>query len=387
MAQPVHQLVPSQSNTAQSNTAQSNNAQSTTTARAATRPRLCGWLVGIVALLCLDGCRPRPVPATQLLAGRTMGTTYSIKIVPNDGMQELIEIASAVEHELSTVNQQMSTYLDESEVSKFNRQASADWFSVSPETVAVVQLAQQLSQQTDGAFDITVGPLVNLWGFGPDGAIESLPDTTQIEEVWQSVGFKFLEERESPPALKKTKPELEVDFSAIAKGHGVDRLADLLTSMGVESYFVEIGGEVRTRGTRIDGSLWRVGIEKPVAGERGVQEVLELGTRALATSGDYRNYFEAEGRRYSHTIDPRTGYPTEDPIVSASVVADTCAMADAIATSMMALGLKDGLECAETNGWSVLLLAHQDDQLVIQASTTFIQEFPSINPGSEEVVP
>lgn len=309
------------------------------------------------------GCnRPIALPSMQVIAGRTMGTTYSIKFFPSAKVNDLRQVSRAVEAELEQVNSQMSTYLTTSELSRFNSQASLDWFPVSRQTAEVVQLSLQLTEQTGGAFDVTVGPLVNLWGFGPAARPQQAPSAELISTTLQWVGADKLSARLEPPALKKSHPNLQVDLSAIAKGHGVDRVAEVLERSNVTSYFVEIGGEVRTKGRKPSREEWQVGIERPTPDQRSVERVLALTDRALATSGNYRNYYELDGRKYSHTINPKTGYPVEDPIASASVIADNCALADGIATGMMSAGYEAGLALAEKHSWCVLLIKPKSDQ-------------------------
>ena len=336
-------------------------------------------------LLCLlvVGCKPKtdPIQSIQMLSGRTMGTTYSIKVAPKGNIPSLLKISKEVERVLAEVNLQMSTYIPSSEISRFNASESTEWFAVSSETAAVVQMAQEISGASHGAFDVTVGPLVDLWGFGATGKVTTPPAAEQVAEVVQDVGFQKLELRLDPPALRKQVPGLQVDLSAIAKGHGVDRVAACLFAIGVNHFFVEVGGEVRTSGTKLDGQPWRVGIEEaeselPIGDARPIHEVLELSDQALATSGNYRNYFEADGRRYAHTLDPRTGFPAEVEIASASVIAESCALADGIATAMMCVGYREGLELAEQNGWAVLLMIRTDGTFSDVRSTRFNELFP-----------
>jgi thiamine biosynthesis lipoprotein len=325
------------------------------------------------------GCqRPVRVSSVEFLAGRTMGTSYSIKLVPDEGTADLVDVSEQVEAELESVNAQMSTYITTSELSRFNAHESADWFPVSQQTAEVVQLSLLLSQQTEGAFDVTVGPLVQLWGFGTARREARVPSQAALSEALESVGADKVAVRLTPPALKKNHPRVHVDLSAIAKGHGVDRVAGVLERLNFKAYFVEIGGEVRTRGRKRDGSAWQVGIERPEADQRSVERVLPLSDQSLATSGNYRNYFELEAKRYSHTINPRTGWPVEDSIVSASVVADSCALADGIATGMMSAGFEAGLAMAEKHGWSVMLMrATPSGVFEIAESTQFSKMFSS----------
>lgn len=325
--------------------------------------------------LCLTACNPpRQVSVLQAIAGQTMGTTYSVKLGPSVNSADLSQAATEIERELESVNAQMSTYLTTSELSRFNQQSTDDWFPVSVQTAEVVELSLQLSQQSDGAFDVTIGPLVDLWGFGATGRHARVPSEAAIRQALQSVGADKLQVRLSPPALRKTQPDLHVDLSAIAKGHGVDRVAAVLERLQFTSYFVEIGGEVRTKGKKPSGQAWHVGVELPSSSERSIERVLAVTDQALATSGNYRNYFELDGRRYSHTIDPKTGWPTEDSIVSASVLADNCALADGIATAMMSAGFDEGLAMAERQGWAVMLeRSTSDGGLETRQSTVFGQ--------------
>ncbi len=328
--------------------------------------------------LCLSlvSCnRPVRLPSLQVIAGQTMGTTYSIKLVSAEGLPGLTQVSQAIESELEQVNAQMSTYLTTSELSRFNAQTSTDWFSVSRQTAEVVQLSLQLTEQTGGAFDVTVGPLVNLWGFGAGPRTQQVPSAAAITETLQWVGSDKLSVRLEPPALQKGHAKLQVDLSAIAKGHGVDRVAEVLERLNFTSYFVEIGGEVRTKGRKPGGDEWQVGIERPSRDQRSVERVLALTDRSLATSGNYRNFFEVDGRTYSHTINPKTGFPVEDPIASASVVAESCAQADGIATGMMSAGFEAGLAMAEQHGWSVLLVRPKDDGFESVESTGFQKVF------------
>jgi thiamine biosynthesis lipoprotein len=343
----------------------------------------CG-LCAVSAVLS-SGCQPQPIATVQVIAGQTMGTTYSVKFLPYEGMPDLSSISDDVSSELDRVNQQMSTYRESSELSRFNQSATTDWFEVSPQTAAVVALALEVCESSDGAFDVTIGPLVNLWGFGPDKRPVKVPSQQQIDRLLAATGSSNLEVRLDPPALRKLKPELQVDLSAIAKGHGVDRVAAVLDRLGAEAYFIEIGGEIRTRGVRMDGSPWKVGIEQPVENKRDIQRVIGLSDRALATSGNYRNFYELDGKRFSHTINPTSGWPVEDAIVSASAIADDCALADAIATSMMSSGFAKGLDTAERNNWSVLLVRKTAGGYQSASSTSFNRMFPEEAPSDDRV--
>lgn len=290
------------------------------------------------------------------LSGPTMGTSYHIKLLGADAPSA---IQTQVDNRLAEINALMSTYIDDSEVSRFNRAAADQWFSISDETLKVIELAQSISQQTGGAFDITVGPLVRLWNFGSQAKPGTFtpPNEDEIQTVLKSVGYEKLEVQQEPPALRKTVAGLEIDLSAIAKGYAVDQVAELLLASGVNDFMVEIGGEVRVAGNRPDGNSWQIGIESPEVAKRSVETVLGLHDQALASSGDYRNYHEHDGKRYSHTIDPRTGKPVEHQLASASVVSPTCATADALATALVVMGLSEGFTWAEQHEVACLLIS------------------------------
>ncbi|MEZ5584997.1 MAG: FAD:protein FMN transferase [Candidatus Competibacteraceae bacterium] len=282
------------------------------------------------------------------LTGATMGTTYTVKIprVPEPIVAETLQ--TELDRLLAKVNRQMSTYDPESELSRFNRNPSTAWVSVSPELLFVVQEAHRVSQLTGGAFDVTVGPLVNLWGFGPTVTDDDIPTDQAITEAQTRVGYHHLQIRDDPPALKKTLPDLSVDLSAIAKGYAVDLLADYLETLDVSDYMVEIGGELRVKGHNAQGASWRIAIEKPTPNERTVERIISLTDQGIATSGDYRNFFERDGQRYSHAIDPTTGRPIRHDLASVSVVHPSTTLADAWATGLIVSGSRERLATRRT---------------------------------------
>jgi thiamine biosynthesis lipoprotein len=257
---------------------------------------------------------------TQETRGMTMGTDYSVKVADfvkgtNPDVWNNFEIL--IQQRFDEIDRTMSTYRVDSEISCFNNSDSTDWFNVSKNTAKVVHIAMEISQLTEGAFDITVAPLVELWGFGANPqhglTISNLDEKTN--QIKPKIGYDKLEVRLQPPALKKLIPELQIDLSALAKGYAVDCVAELLEENGFVNYIVEVGGEVRCRGNKGTASNWVIGIEKPFIVSKnefhGLQRKLQIGDRALATSGDYQNYREIDGVRFSHLIDPRTGFPTE----------------------------------------------------------------------------
>ncbi len=292
----------------------------------------------------------------QVIQGRTMGTTYSVKFTAEHSAPILLSVSKQVEDELRSINEHMSTYSDASEISRFNSSQSTEWFPVSADTANVISLALEYSKETEGAFDVTVGGLVELWGFGAADRRTTAPTDEQIESHLRNVGYQRLHVRTDAPALRKDTPELAVDLSAIAPGYAVDRIAQLLESSDIHNFFIELGGEVLTRGKRLDGRPWQVGIELPDETRRALYGTLELTGQAISTSGDYRNFYELDGQRTSHTIDPRTGRPTQHGLASATVLNDSCAKADAIATAVLTLGYEEGLQISNERNWKVFLI-------------------------------
>lgn len=307
------------------------------------------YLCLLVCSLQASGCRNEEGASgsaaleKQLIQGPTMGTTYHITVcTPSSADVDTGQLKQEIDQLLVEINQEMSTYIKDSELSRFNQAAPDEWIPVAPAVVKVVSAGLKLSEDSDGAFDMTVGPLVNLWHFGPDPGKRTLPPEDKIEAARQKVGYHHIQVQDSPPALKKLIPEVYVDLSAIAKGYGVDAVAELIEARGIENYLVEIGGEMRARGVNQRGAAWQVGIEKPVSETRVVQHIVPLDNLSLATSGNYRNFFEVDGVSYSHTIDPRTGRPATHGLASVSVVGKTCMNCDAIATCLMVLGPVEG---------------------------------------------
>ena len=308
------------------------------------------------------------------LDGPTMGTRFSVKYLAVFAEPKPQDIEPRIIERLVEINRLMSTYDPESELSRFNRYEGDDWFAVSPETAKVVAYALQVAEDSGGAFDPTVGPAVNLWGFGPDGRRTKSPTDEEIAAALARIGYQHVESRLLPPALRKDTPGVYLDLSAVAKGYAVDAVTELLAEQGIESSMVEIGGEVRTQGRKPGDHPWKIGIEQPDDSERSVREVLELEDISLATSGDYRNFFEQAGVRYSHTINPASGRPVQHQVATVSVIADTCMKADALATTLLVMGEEKGYDwCEEHDVAALFLLRGENDQIEERASSTFIQ--------------
>ncbi len=323
-------------------------------------------LVALVA--CGDSARERP---GQELVGSTMGTTFSIKVIAAPEGIDLAGLREDIETALDGINNAMSTYLGDSELSRFNASDSVDWIEVSPELCHAIEAARVVSEFTAGAFDVTVGPLVNLWGFGPTESTNEPPPNDVIAAAMQDIGYAKLHADCSIPALRKDTPGVYVDLSAFAKGHAVDVVAELLDGRNLPDYLIEIGGEMRMRGTNAHSEPWAIAVETPDRAGRSIQTVVHLTDSAMATSGDYRNYFEHEGRFYSHTIDPRTGYPVTHDAASVTVIAQTAAFADAAATALLVLGPDAGMKLAERENIAAYFLLRLGNEFEERMSSLF----------------
>lgn len=312
----------------------------------------------------------------EQLSGLTMGTSYRLQIAHIPEELTLPEIERAVTDILHTMDKLVfSTYAEDSELSRLNRYPVNKPFAASKDLFAVLEMAQLVSEQTEGAFDITVGPLVNLWGFGSDYSVhEQVPAEELIAEAKSKVDFQSIELNKSSMEVIKRKP-VTLDLSAIAKGYAVDQLADYFDRQGSSSYFLEVGGELLMKGLKPGGSSWVPAIEAPMNTESQIYEVFfSRGKRiAVAGSGDYRNYFEQDGVRYSHEIDPRTGYPVVHNLAAAYVIDESTAMADALATSYMILGFDAARALSESTNQAAYFIFKQADGFADYATPSFTQ--------------
>ncbi len=311
-------------------------------------------LLSVVLTACGERRNFSPTRAYQELTGFAMGTTWSLKYEGSTNPDDLKALRKSLDDRLEELENQMSTWREDSQISRFNSTRSTNWFPVSADMVRVVAAAELVSRKTDGAFDITTYPLVRLWGFGSAEVPDELPDTEAIAAARRAVGYRNLEHREDPPGLRKSLAELQIDVSAIAKGFAVDQLVEMMERGACTNYLVEIGGELRASGQREQGGPWRVGIEDPVVGKSRIEEVLPLKNAALASSGDYRNFLDINGRRFAHIVDPKSGRPLPQRDLAVSVLRDNCMSADAWATALTVLGPQAGLEIANSNGLPVM---------------------------------
>jgi len=305
------------------------------------------------------------------LSGSTMGTRFSIKLPQLPPAVDAEVLRQDIDNELLQIEMQMSTYRVDSAISRFNVSDSVGWQSVPIELCKAIEESLEISERTAGAFDITIGPLVNLWGFGPDGSVRTPPSEQDIAAAQQRVGYSRLQADCTMPAIRKEIPRLYLDLSAYAKGYAVDRLGSLLDAAGATDYLVEIGGEMKLRGRNAERQEWAVAIEAPLQNERRVQRVFRLTNQSVATSGDYRNFFESGGVHFSHTIDSRSGKPVGHNLASVTVIAETTAIADAMATALLVLGPDDGLTLATKENIAAFLLIRGSQGIEERMSPAF----------------
>lgn len=344
-----------------------------------TGPVLKGLALSLMSLvlLLLVGCEAEP--EIRRFQGPIFGTGYHVTVYAELNETNYKELATGIQAELERVDALMSTYRDDSELSRFNRAPIGVPFFLSPETAEVIRESLRIARLSDGAFDITVGPVVNLWGFGPGERPLEVPDQVALAAALARVDIHALHLEGNK--IRKSKP-VYIDLSGIAKGYGSDRVAEYLLAQGIDDFLVEIGGEIRTHGMKPDGSPWRIAVEKPRVDERSVQRIIDLGAAAVATSGDYRNYYEFEGQRYSHTIDPRTGKPITNDVASVTVISERSATADALATAFTVMGADAALKVAERENIAVYFIVRSNDGFNIRMSTAFE---PYLERAEEEV--
>lgn len=333
--------------------------------------RLFSQLLFSFLLLLITGCQQEPAVDTRYLNGSTMGTSWSVNMHTIPAGTDPAKLQQQLQQRLDQINALMSTYDPASEISRFNDQTSSDWFAISAETAQVIERSLQIGKLTDGAFDISVGPLVELWGFGATARGKSIPTGSQVREQLTKIGYRQLQLRRNPAAIKKLHPQLRIDLSAVAKGYAVDVLAELLRGAGIGNFLVEIGGEIQLSGQRSDKTDWRIAIEKPLEGAREVARIFPLSKTAVATSGNYRNFYVENGQRYSHTIDPISGQPTRHKLASVTVLDPSCARADALATALMVMGEERGRQFVENHRIAAFFLIHAQEAIVDYKSPAF----------------
>ena len=323
----------------------------------------------LLCLSCTDGTQ------YSKITGNTMGTTYSV-ILESEHVSPQ-DVYKDIEIELKQINQLMSTYIPDSEINRFNALQDASCFRFSSKTWEVLLAAQKVYPDTDGAFDITLGPLISRWGFNAEEYEQKVPSDSEVQALLSQVGTDKLEFDRVNQCISKKHPSITINLSAIAKGYGVDKIADIVEQHKVENYLVEIGGETKAKGVNPSGSVWRVAIEKPVSITQQKMLVVSLADTSIATSGDYRNYFEVDGRRFSHTINPKTGFPVTHSLTSVSVIHPENMYADAYATALTVMGSDKALSFAKAHKLPVFLIRHGESELETLQSTylePFVQQ-------------
>lgn len=303
-------------------------------------------------------------------SGSTMGTQYNVSVVLVDGLTANNELPTQISAVLDELNQSMSTYISDSELSLLNDAPNNEWIGVPEDLFEVLLLSQAISETSAGAFDITVGPLVNIWGFGPSQTGEKIPTDSQLAVLLDASGYQKIRLNENMRAVQKTA-DIKLDLSAIAKGYAVDQVSAMLLELGYSNHMVEIGGEVKAQGHNSRGVAWRIGIENPSINQNGVQQAISVSGVGVATSGDYRNFFEVDGIRYSHTIDPSTGKPVTHNVASVTVIAASAAEADAYATAISVLGYEAGRLLAEQQNLAVFFILRENETFSSAMTNSF----------------
>ena len=284
-----------------------------------------------------------------------MGTTYNISAWGAISIDQNT-LQKKVDSKLQKINSIASTWDSNSQISRFNRTDSTSPSKVDPFFIKMINTAKNITVKSDGAFDITIAPLIDLWGFDAKGRVTKAPSIKKRTDVLNQIGTKYIHTDTQNLTVQKDRSAITINLSAIAKGGGVDEIARLLEGLGFKNYLVEIGGEIYARGTNQNHKIWRVGIETPNSTGNTISRVISIDKMGLATSGDYRNYFEENNIRYSHILNPKTGMPIRHKLASVSVLAPTSAQADGWATAMMVLGEKDGMAIAKKHNIAIFML-------------------------------
>jgi thiamine biosynthesis lipoprotein len=330
------------------------------------------WLVVVLVLvLTVSGCSGEQREPVRV-SGPAQGTTYSVTVMNPPGDLDRARLKAAMDELIAKVDKQMSTWRDDSQITRFNAASSGEWVPVSPELAHLTARALALGRETGGAFDVTLGPILKVWGFGA-GANEPdhLPNADELAAAREKTGIGLVEVRDQPPALRKRSPDVTLDLAGLAQGYTVDLLSDRLDALGAKRYLVELGGELYAKGNKHGRSPWRIGVEKPKAGTREIERVVGLADAGMTTSGDYRDYFELDGRRFSHTIDPRTGRPVAHDLRAVTVIAKDALMADAMATALLVMGPQAGLDYANTHDIAALFVSGNAPAYTETYSTAF----------------
>lgn len=334
-------------------------------ARASIQP-----VIAVALAAALTGCLFQD--EVESFAGSTMGSTYTVKYVRSQQVAPAEQLRRATDEILSDLDRQLSTYRADSDIERFNALPAGSCEAMPEAVLDLVQAGERLSQESDGALDLTIEPLLNLWGFGPHGKGERIPAAEEIASARQQVGHRYL--RIEQGRLCKDA-DVQVDFNSIAAGYAVDKVVERLQELGVRSYLVEITGELKAQGRKPDGSSWRIAIEAPRDDQRVAQEIIELDGLAVSTSGDYRNYFERDGVRYSHTLDPQTGAPIVHRLAAVTVVDPSAMRADGLSTALMVMGPERGLVYATERKIAAFFVIREGQNFVSRSTAAFDEAF------------
>lgn len=327
-------------------------------------------VIAVSLLTALTGCWFSE--RVEEFGGPTMGSTYTVKYVRSKDSPSLELLKRETDAILAEVDQQMSTYRDDSAIEQFNQAPAGTCQAMPAGVLELVEAGRVLHEQSAGAFDLTLEPLLNLWGFGPKARAEKVPTAEQLAAARAQVGMQHL--RSEGEQLCKDV-DVQVDFNSIAAGYAVDKIVQRFAELGVTSYMVEATGELKAAGKKPDGQPWRIGLEAPQDGQRVAQRVLAVDGYGISTSGDYRNYFEEEGKRYSHTLDPLTGAPITHTLAAVTVVDKSTLRADGLSTVLMVMGTERGLAFAERMGIAAFFVTREGDAFVTQTTQAFEQLF------------
>lgn len=323
-------------------------------------------IVLLFILLLLSACDPSPT--LERFGGPTMGSSYSIQYVRQPGGPAPGQVQAAVESILQAIDAHYSTYRGDSTVSRFNQLPASQCLPVDADMLELVTFGQHLAEQSQGAYDLTVEPLLDLWGFGPQARALHVPDAQALAQARQRVGYRHL--RIEGENLCKDAP-IELDFNSIAAGHAVDLIAAHLQKMGIDSFLAEATGELKAVGRKPDGSPWRVALELPREDRQVARQVIAVQGLAVSTSGDYRHYFEDNGRRYSHTFDARLGRPVEHDLASVTVLDASALLADGYSTLLLILGPQQGWDFAIAHGIAAVLVTRAEGGFVSRSTPAF----------------
>jgi len=334
------------------------------------KPAVLQPVIAVALAAALAGCWSGE--RIEEFGGPTMGSSYSIKYVRGQDSPDIERLKGETDAILAEVDQQLSTYRADSLVEQFNQAPAGSCQAMPAAVLQLVEAGQQLNAQSQGAFDLTLEPLLDLWGFGPKARAEQVPTPELLAAARERTGMQHL--RVDGEQLCKDA-EIQLDFNGIAAGYAVDRIAARLHELGVGSYLVDVTGELKAAGRKPDGQLWRIGLEAPQEGRRVAQRVLALDGYGISTSGDYRNYFEEDGRRYSHTLDPATGAPITHKLAAVTVADRSTLRADGLSTVLMVLGTERGLAFAEELGIAAFFVTRAGEGFVTQSTRAFEQLF------------